>query len=103
VTNTDPALKKLVADTDQSESSIPLTLYLPSGPLYGYTTSTDAFGRVSTHELEQKSNARCVVAPAADHEYVHLVVRETALMPDDPDTQTVVRVALADVAAWSVG
>jgi hypothetical protein len=57
VTNTDPALKKLVADTDQSGTSIPLTLYLPSGPLYGYTTSTDDFGRASTHELEQKSDA----------------------------------------------
>jgi hypothetical protein len=93
----------MVADTDQSESSIPLTLYLPSGPLSGYTTSTDDFGRVSTYELEQKSDASCVVAPAADPEYVHLVVREIWLMPDDPDTQTVIRVALANVTAWSLG
>jgi hypothetical protein len=39
MTTTDPLLKQLVADTAEAEESIPLTLYLPSGKLFGHTTS----------------------------------------------------------------
>jgi len=56
----------------------------------------------STFQLQQNSDTGCVVAPTADPEYVHLIVRELSLTPG-VDPQTVVRVRLADVVAWSVG
>lgn len=102
MTATDPLLKQLVADADEAEGSIPLTLYLPSGLLFGYTTTHDDFGRYSTVQLEQESDTGCRVDPAADPEYVHLGVKELTMDPDD-DSSTVVRVRLADVVAWSVG
>jgi hypothetical protein len=101
VTTTDPILKQLVADADAAEGSIPLTLYLPSGRLFGHTTTHDDFGRYCNFQLEQQSGTGCVVTPTADDEYVHLSVRNSSQMASDDDLPTVVRVRLADVFAWS--
>jgi hypothetical protein len=102
MTTTDPALKQLLADADEGEGAIPLTLYLPSGRLFGHTTTHDDFGRFVTHEIGQQSSNSCVVYPKADPEYVHLIVKELSPVPGDDDSLTVVRVRLADVVAWSV-
>lgn len=103
MTAIDPVLKQLVADGDDAEGSIPLTLYLPSGALSGYTTTHDDFGRYCTHELEQYSGTGCVVAPAAGSDYVHLIIENPLLISDDePEPpKSVVRVRLADVVAWT--
>ncbi|WP_460357196.1 hypothetical protein [Mycobacterium sp. ZZG] len=99
---TDPVLKQLVADTNAAEESVPLDLYLPSGKLFGWTTSVYDFGRRITHELETETGYTGVVEPEDDPEYVHLIVRPLT-MPGEQETTEVVRVRLADVVAWTVG
>jgi hypothetical protein len=100
--NTDPLLKQLVADATAAEESVPLDLYLPSGQLYGRTTTVEDFCGVVTDELGQQSDFTGTVVPAPDPEYVHLVVRPLTMPGQDGDSD-VVRVRLADVIAWTVG
>lgn len=102
MTITDPVLKQLVADADAAEESIPLDLYLPSGRLYGHTTTHDDFGRWLTNQLGRESGYSGTVAPAPDPEFVHLIVRPVT-MPGQDESPEVVRVRLADVVGWSVG
>lgn len=99
---TDPVLKQLVADTTAAEESVPLDLYLPSGKLFGWTTSFSDFGRRVTHELGNETGYTGVVEPDDDPEFVHLIVRPLT-MPGQQETTEVVRVRLSDVVAWTVG
>lgn len=99
---TDPVLKQLVADTNAAEESVPLDLYLPSGKLFGWTTSADDFGRTVTHELGNETGYTGEVKPDDDPEFVHLIVRPLT-MPGQQETTEVVRVRLSDVVAWTVG
>jgi hypothetical protein len=100
MTTIDPLLKHLVADT--AGDSIPLDLHLPSGRLYGHTTSHEDFCRWATNQLGEESGYSGTVAPAPDPEYVHLIVRPVT-MPGESPTAEVVRVRLSDVVAWTVG
>jgi len=98
----DPILKQLVADTNAAEESIPLDLYLPSGRVYGHTTSHEDFCGWATNVLGRESGYTGTVVPAPDPEYVHLIVQPVT-MPGQQQTSEVVRVRLADVVAWTVG
>jgi hypothetical protein len=99
----DPVLRQLVAVGNAAEESIPLTLYLPSGRLWGHTTSHYDFGHRATFEVEQQSEAKSTAAPEIDPDYVHLIVREASNMLDDDGSTAAVRVRQADVVAWYVG
>lgn len=100
--NADPLLKQLVADTTAAEESIPLDLYLPSGRVYGHTTSHEDFCHWATGKLGRESGYTGVIAPEPDAEYVHVVVQPLDLTGEEPSPE-VVRVRLADVVAWTVG
>jgi len=102
MTTADPLLKALVADTVAVEESIPLDLYLPSGRVYGHTTSHEDFCRWATNQVNRESGYAGTIPPSPDPEYVHLIVQPLT-MPDDPQTSDVVRIRLADVIAWTVG
>lgn len=102
MTTTDPLLKQLVADTNAAEESIPLDLYLPSGQLFGHTTTHEDFCRWATSQLGNESGYTGTVTPAPDPEYVHLIVQPLT-MPGQEETSEVVRVRLSDVIAWTVG
>lgn len=101
MTTTDPVLKDLIADTTAAETAIPLTLYLPSGQLFGTTTTHEDFCHWATVHLGQESGYTGTVPPTPDPEYVHLAV--TPLTMGDEETVEVVRVRLSDVVAWTVG
>lgn len=101
--NIDPLLKQLLADTAAAGESIPLEVYLPSGKLYGNTTSHEDFCRWATVQLGQESGYTGTVAPAPDPEYAHLVVSRMTVVPGEREVTEVVRVRLADVVAWTVG
>lgn len=100
MTIADPLLKELVADT--AGESIPLDLYLPSGRLFGYTTSHEDFCRWATSQVQRDSGYTGTIPSSPDPEYVHLIV-EPMTMPGEQQSSEVVRVRLADVTAWTVG
>ena len=101
MTPIDPALQRLVSDTAAAEESIPLDLYLPSGRLYGQTTSAADFGRWVAALLGQESAYTGTVEVEPDPEYVHLVVQPLSL--GEESSEEIVRVRLSNVIAWTVG
>ncbi|BBX91370.1 hypothetical protein H5U98_08910 [Mycolicibacterium boenickei] len=100
---TDPLLKQVLADTAAANKSIALTLYLPSGTLYGETVSHERFCDWATEQLGKQSGYTGTVTATPDPEYVHLIVDQSLGLPGQESSPEVVRVRLSEVIAWTVG
>jgi hypothetical protein len=99
----DPLLKQLITRADRDESAVPLTLFTACGRLSGHTTDRDDFYRTSRAQLEQLSEVNPVAAlegAHSDDDYLYLASAKSWTTP--VQEHTVLRVALADVIAWTI-
>jgi len=102
MTTTDPLLNSSLPRRTRPKSRYRWSFHLPSGRLYGQTTSHEDFCGWATNQLGRESGYTGTVAPAPDPEYVHLIVQPVT-MPGESESFDVVRVRLSDVVAWTVG